>query len=807
MATPWAQLEAWLLFPALMLVTAAGVGLLVERLCRVTLPGALVAPLGLCASIIVLMPVYKVGLTAPAADAVLLACAIAGFVLNRRVWRALPGRVAGGWCGIAALAVFAVYMAPAALTGNWTWTGYNFVNDTAFQLILADWIQHHGIPYAAQPRSTTSEVVRVYLLTAYPIGSHAHFGTLASIARAPLEVVYQSYIAGLLSIGSMGLFSLARRAGLVPWAAAASAAVASLAALTYSYALQGNVKEMAMLATLITAVAIGAEILGRERPLGLVVCLGIVLAASLSVYYAAAIPYVGVVVVVLAVTAAWKAPAVARRRLAFAAAAGAVVVAVASAPALAGIKTSREILSGTFASTTPTGNDLAQLKRPLPPLEGTGVWLAGDYRDPVLGTLKHGLTAVGIALIVGLCLLGVVLALRRRRGLVGALMLFVTGVIVYVVVSPRTSPYADGKLLALMAPGVLFLALAAALAVSGRLRGVALAAGGVVGALVLASVALAYHQVKLVPVARMDDLKKIDAHYAGSTDLTLFNEFDEFGKYFLRHTRMNAPGEAITESFTVLRGGGSAPGQSPDLDELDLAYLQRFPRIVVRRGPGTSQPPADYRLDYRTADYDVWTRRAGVSVANTFPLNGAYAAEAAPTKCADVLDFVAKRPPGTRVLAAARPETALLDIPGSKQLPPGWHPDPERPGQLLLTTPGVVRGEVTVHGGDYQTWVQGSFGRPMTVRVDGREIGSAKGIDTPRGWLRAGGQLRLSPGRHTIEVERPSGGLGPGDGARSDLGALALVAPGDDRVQEIAPAGAESALCGHSWDWIDLVTG
>lgn len=805
MATPWAQLEAWLLFPAVLVLTAAGVGLLVERICRVALPGSLVVPLGLCASVVVLMPVYKVGLTAPAGVAVLVVLTVAGFALHRGAWLGQLKRVAGGWGGATALAVFAIYLAPAALTGNWTWTGYNFVNDTAFQFILADWIQHHGIPYATQPRTTTSEVVRIYLLTAYPLGSHAHFGTLASLTRAPLEVVYQPYLSGLLAITGMSLHSLARRAGLSPRGAAFAATIAAAAALTYAYAMQGNIKEMAMLATLAASIAIGAELLGSPRPLGLVVCLAIVLAASLSVYYAAAVPYVGVVVVVLAVAAAWNAPAQARRRLAFAAAAGAVVVVVAAVPALAGIRTSLTVLNGTLASTTPSGNDLAQLKRPLPPLEGTGIWLAGDYRDPVAGTVKHALTGAGIALVIALCLLAAVLALRRRRDLLGVLMLFATSLIVYLVVSRRTSPYADGKLLALMAPSVLLLALAGALSVRGRLRAIALAAGAAVAALTLASVALAYHQVKLAPVARIDDLKTIDARYAGSPDLTLMSEFEEYGKFFLRHMRMNAPGEAITESFAVLRGGGSAPGHDLDLDELDLDYVERFHRLVVRRGPGSSRPPANYRLEYTTGHYEVWGQAPGAAVLNTFPLNGAYAAETTPPKCSDVEQFVEHRPPGSRVVAAARPETAVFEIPAAHGLPPGWHPDPERPGQLLLTTPGIVRGTAGVRGGTYQAWIQGSFGRPMELRVDGRAVGSAQGIDTPRGWLRAGGPITLSPGRHTIEVERPSGGLAPGDGARSDLGALALVAPGQDRLQEIPAGDVRSRICGRSWDWIDLV--
>jgi hypothetical protein len=228
-ASPWAQLEAWLLFPFVLLVTAAGAGLLAERVCRVRLPGPLVVPLGLCVSIVVLMPIYKVGLTAPVGIAALLVVSVLGLAPHRRTWRDEARRVAGGWGGAVGLAVFGLYMAPAVLTGNWTWGGYNFVNDTAFQFVLTDWIANHGIPYVDQPRTTTSEVARVYLLTAYPVGSHAHLGTVAGIARAPIDVVYQSYLGGLVAIASMALFSLARRAGLSDGRAVVVAVVAAAA--------------------------------------------------------------------------------------------------------------------------------------------------------------------------------------------------------------------------------------------------------------------------------------------------------------------------------------------------------------------------------------------------------------------------------------------------------------------------------------------------------------------------------------------------------------------------------------------------
>ena len=73
--------------------------------------------------------------------AITLPCVLLGFVLARR---SLPARLNPGSAGLAALAAYALYMAPVALTGHWTWPGYNFVNDTAPNFLYADLLSTPG---------------------------------------------------------------------------------------------------------------------------------------------------------------------------------------------------------------------------------------------------------------------------------------------------------------------------------------------------------------------------------------------------------------------------------------------------------------------------------------------------------------------------------------------------------------------------------------------------------------------------------------------------------------------------------------
>ena len=176
MQSPLAELVAWIALPALVLITSCGVGLLVEHVLRIRLPGVLVAPLGACTAIVLLMPGYTIGAGAWLGVVVLLAATAAGVWPVRGDLREQAARLMPRWAGVAALAVFALYMAPVVFSGGWTWTGYNFVNDTAFQFVLTDWVGRHGIPYDEQLRSTTSETVRVYLLTPLSAGRTCGYG-------------------------------------------------------------------------------------------------------------------------------------------------------------------------------------------------------------------------------------------------------------------------------------------------------------------------------------------------------------------------------------------------------------------------------------------------------------------------------------------------------------------------------------------------------------------------------------------------------------------------------------------------------
>ena len=250
---------------------------------------------------------------------------------------------------------------------------------------------------------------------------------------------------------------------------------------------------------------------------------------------------------------------------------------------------------------------------------------------------------------------------------------------------------------------------------------------------------MAYHDVRLAPVDRMEDLADINDRYAGSTDLMLFNEFEEFAKYFLRDARINNPTEAITESHIELRDAADFGGRTFDLDLIQLAYVERFPLIVTRRKPTESRPPADYRLDYRNDSYEVWRRVRGPRATDAWPLGDDKRRRQRTRVRADAGVGGHARP---RADAGRRAPPRDGDVRLRRRHatgPPRGGRTASGPGLVLLDSPGSASGEVTVAGGRYRVWLEGSFGRPVELRVDGRAIGDAQGDEHP-GRMAAGGE-------------------------------------------------------------------
>jgi hypothetical protein len=795
---------AYLWTPVLMALLAVGLGLLVERIARWPLPAALLAPVGAAAAIPLAMTLYHLGLTSLVATPVVVGAALLGFVLARRELRE---RLRPGWAGAAALLAYLLCVGPSAAMGDWTWAGYNFVNDTSVNMVYVDHLVHHGYTEPGGPFSTTTAMAASGVGQRYPMGAHGLMAALQPLTGVGTAALYQPFLATLIAGTAAAFTQIARRGGAAGPAAAAIAFVAAGANLTYQYSQHGAVKEILMMLLLAAAAAVVAESLITRVRAGVGIVLALCLAATVHVLSVGGAPY-ALLAAALAVAALMLAPKRPPLRLVgVAALAGAVTALVATVAVIGDVVSYGSGAGSSFEASGEVGVSpvtYGQLLRPLPAYQAAGIWLGEDYRIAVPTGSTQTIQTLLIALMLAAALVGLVGQLRRRA--FAAPVLFAACGLTAALVAPRITPYADAKLLVILAPSIVLLAGLGVWELWSRRRRlhapvavvVALALGGGV----LWSDAVAAHEARFAPTDRMEALE--DAAQHAGTGYWLINEWEEYGKFFARSIRSNSGSESDAPDVVVLREPGPIFGQYFDLDEQALEYLQRFDGFIVRRSPVAARPPGEYERVYENAYYELWRRRPDAQRASEhLPLGELYDAGAEPS-CSDVRGLARRaRRRGEQLVAAPAPQAPVMDVIRQRDRPLGWVPDQNRPGMVTLVTPGRLGGEIRVpEAGTYRVWLQLSSGRPMEVRVDGKLIGSPHQVNTPEQWL-ALADLPLDAGTHDVELFRRGGRPIPGDGYNGELGPLALEPLGaDDSLVRIAPGDAER-LCGERWDWIE----
>ncbi|MDP9378167.1 MAG: hypothetical protein M3P40_11460 [Actinomycetota bacterium] len=797
------SLAAWLLFALVFYLAACGLGLLAARILRAPLAPGLAAPVGACLGVVVTLPVYKAGGGAGLAAALLALLAAAGLILARRELRTalLPG-----WVGVTGLLAYGLFIAPVVLSGHWTWMGYNFVNDTAVNMVMVDHVAANGVrPYDGPP-STTGSLIDGTLGSRYPMGLHGFLAALhALVGFLPLEAVYQPFIAGLAALAAMALARLATALGVVGIAAAAIGVLSVGANLTYQYAGHGAFKEIAMVLVVAAAAALCREAADRRLQLGTVALLGGVCAAGILIFSTAAVPYVGLFAVGLLV--AVLLPASRPRPVVVARAAGVGVLAlvVAALPglldALAFGRSAAEFYRAEGGLSGPNSTAfLGHLLRPLPLHEAVGIWPGPDYRVPLPGVRGAAVIAATV-LSVGLGLFALASELRARR--LGVALLIGPCLVTYLVAMTRLGPYAEAKLLVLLAPAVVFTAGIGAWVLSRRFAPAGLLAGGALALGILYSDALAYHSNRLAPVDRLQALQAT-IERVPKDELVLLPEWEEWGKYFGRHRSINVGPESYSPRPVDLIEYFSYFGHSVDLDQLKAPYVQSFDWLLIRRSPADSRPPSNYRLVHADSWYELWKRDPGLPAAQehlslSFPHQPGRVAP-----CASVKRLAGAAGRGDKLLAAPPGLIPAFDY--TAKPPLGWNPAGP-PGTVVPGRPGDPEGKLKIDAGRYRIWVRGSSGRELKVFLDGRSVGQARGVNNPEQWLPLPADVSVRGGRHEVRLLRPGGDLLPGDGFAGELGPVAFEPVEGRALVEVAPAQAERKLCGKAWDWVERVGG
>jgi hypothetical protein len=794
------------LFPLLFWGLSLGCGLLVERLTGAPLPPLLLLPVGFAALVVVSQFTTWWGPSAPLTPLVLLVLALIGFWLGRSTLAGFRRRPRAGcwWAAGAGIATYVIVAAPVIASGRPTFSGYLLDTTGAIQIAGAERLLQHAHAFSTGlPAYGTT--LAAYFGNGYPSGGHSVLASVGWLSGQSLIWLYSVYQALELSLLALVLAFLARRVGLGRAAAAATGTLAAVPALVYAYALMGSIKEMTALPmiALMGALLVAARELRVAAGIRAVLPFALAAAAAVGAIGIAASPWVAFFAAagLLAAGPFWRRAEL--KRLAAGALALAAATALLALPTVAQLSKTLGLAEGVSNSDAQAVSDPGNLLRPLKFIQTLGVWLGESHRvDPKY--LNQTYVLMGI---VGVCVgLGLVWLLRRRAWTV---VLFVIGsLVVWVFLHQHGTTWADAKLLVILSPVVVFLALVGAFGVlqARRLEGIVLAAVLAVG--ILVSDGLLYHGTNIAPTQRFQELETIGARFAGNGP-TLAPDFEEYALFLLRKDSMDSPGLAYAGPFTFAPGVPRLYGHSYDLDSLAPASLDRFRTIVMRRSPAWSRPPSDFRLAWKGRYYTVW-ERDGAPPREHLPLGGSFEPSAIPP-CRSIRTLALRATRShARIAFAPRAINLSVNLANASHSPfVGVSADLEGRTQLVFLGPGLVDAEVRVKAaGRYEIWLAGDVDRPLHVFLDGRLIASPAGQSGDDGTTIDVGGVSLAKGRHALELRRGGGDLRPGDAGSTVIDGLVLEPAGAGAegvaVHSIAPSAWRS-LCGRPLDWLELV--
>jgi hypothetical protein len=813
-------LKAWILYPIALLVICGGLGLLLRRASAERLPVPLVLPLGFAALVVIATFFSWIRPAAQAGGYVAAAVAVAGLVLERDTIRAGVRTPLRGWIWpLAAAAVgFGVIAAPVVLGGTPTWTGFARIVDVGYEMqyahALADTgrnaaLVHANTPAFGQTIGSSYDATVGGFLSGYPNGAQASLGATARAIGLDVPFAWQPFLAWLGAMGALAIFALLRTMMRSVALCALGAAIAIQPNILYGFALYAGIKELCTAGLVALTAALLCLGLPRRENLRSALPVGAALAAALASFSYGVLDWIGVLLLGAFVVAMWP-----RRGRLGTLGAWVLTGGVALLMALPTLAVSGSLFH--LARTTASGGSvdlgLGALASPVPAGSALGVWFDGDFIYPALA--HEAASHVFQVLVVVLAVVGVGYLIWRRRFV--AVSFAVGTVIGLLYWESHTSGWVEMKAYCLAAVVFLLFAFVGSGALAERrnrwLQGAGWALALALGGAVLAGNALVYHDVSLAPAAAYRDLAKIGARFAGQGP-TLYPAFDEYAEYFLRREN----GVDLTRMGSVpAQPGLNLPGPGNGLfyvniNQFQPTFVQRFNLIVRPVGPIPDRPPANFSLAERTRYFEVWKRNAPASTVAMHASLSGLPNERDKRFCALIAKNVRKAGPGARVAFVLAPvETQLL--PAGARPPRYWQV--LGGGAVRDYGPGSLEGMVPVpRSGTYDVWMLGSQGRPLTFWLDGHRIGTIAYQERYPGLYLHLAQVKVSAGPHVLRVQRPGGGLHPGNGDTTDQ-TTDLFGPvvfkqqegTNDRVQIVAASDAQRVCAAHvGYEWMEVL--
>jgi hypothetical protein len=262
------MLLAWVVYPLVLLALCGGLGLLLDALCGRRLPGALVAPAGFAALIVIAQAMTIAEATAPYAASLAILLAGVGVVASMP-WRF--GRP-DPWAIAVAFAAFLFFAGPVVLSGEPTFTAYGTLGDTPTWLAIAERAMEHGRDLGGLAPSTYQVNLEETLGSGDPIGAVLPLAAVQRLLGGEVAWHFQPYLAVLGALLTLCAWQItaadfdhtrvgSKSAGpLDPRPRALLAFLAAVPALVFGYAGWVGVQELTAATLIVLAVALALQL-------------------------------------------------------------------------------------------------------------------------------------------------------------------------------------------------------------------------------------------------------------------------------------------------------------------------------------------------------------------------------------------------------------------------------------------------------------------------------------------------------------------------------------------------------------------
>jgi hypothetical protein len=306
----------------------------VEAAAGARLPGPLVLPTGFAALVALAQLLTWKAAVAPATAVVVAVAAAVGLL-----WRArtVLRRGVDVWAAATGAGVYVAFLAPILFSGVVGFAGYVLLGDTAIHLELADRIVHHGSTTEGLIPSSYSVSLWSYFFNSYPTGTHAALGALGQYVGIDLAWTYQPFLAWMSGLGALAIYELVRPVIAGRPLRAAVAFVGAQPGLVYAFAMQGSIKELGTITTLICVFALLPWVLAHADRWRIAIPAAVASAGAVGAIDVAAGVWIAPLLAGMAIALAWRLGPRAPRVLAAQVAAFALVGGVLVLPALTGL--------------------------------------------------------------------------------------------------------------------------------------------------------------------------------------------------------------------------------------------------------------------------------------------------------------------------------------------------------------------------------------------------------------------------------------------------------------------------------------